>query len=434
MRAIWQSFVDFFTSLKLTVWLLVLSMALVFLATLDQRELGVLGIQQKWFHTFIVIHFIKGFPVPVFLGGYTIGSLLFLNLAAAFVYRFKFAWRKCGIWLTHTGLLLLLAGGFLSGLMQEDYQMRMTEGETKNYSESFHRYEVAVVDTTPADHENVTAIPDNMLARARAGKPLDLRDSGAALPFLVTVRAYYQNAVLTRPDSDPRLASLPTATDGIGLRALAVPVAPTWRQNESNWPAAYIEISDPQSAAPSLPPRTWLLSSQLGAPQTFDHAGRHWRIELRPVRRYTDFSLTLLKVTHDVYPGTDIPKNYASRVLLRAPGDPAGREVLIHMNAPLRHGGLAFYQYQMRAEAGESVLQVVSNPSWRIPYIACALMTIGLLVQFGISLHGYSKRNSPGRARAKPPAEPQKTKTAQPEASPCQDQQGQQEQEEVAKQ
>ncbi|MDR1009685.1 MAG: cytochrome c biogenesis protein ResB, partial [Opitutaceae bacterium] len=447
MRAVWQSFVDFFTSSKLTVWLLVLSMALVFLATLDQRTLGVLGIQQKWFHTFIVIHFVGGFPVPVFPGGCTIGALLFLNLAAAFVCRFTFAWKNCGVWLTHAGLVLLLAGGFLNGFMQEDYQMRLREGETKNYSESFHRYELAIIDATPAAHDNAAApaasaahdnaaafavsaahdnaitIPENILARAKPAAPFDLRDGGdggadggGALPFRVTIRAYYRNAVLVRPGSDPRFASLPTATDGIGRRVLAVPVSPTWRQNESNQPAVYVEISAPQNTAlaplppqpslplqppqPSLPsqppqpPQTWLLSSQLGEPQIFDCAGRHWRMELRPARRHTDFSLTLLKVTHDVYAGSSIPKNYASLVLLRAPGDPAGREVRIHMNAPLRHGGLAFYQYQMRAEAGESVLQVVSNPGWLIPYIACALMGLGLIVQFSISLIHFGKRSS----------------------------------------
>ncbi len=206
MRALWQSFLHFFTSLKLTVWLLVLSMLLVFFATIDQRELGVFGIQQKWFYTFIVIHFIKGFPAPVFLGGYTIGGLLFANLVAAFICRFKFTWKKSGIWLTHAGLILLLIGGFLSGIMQEDYQMRIREGETKNYSESFHLYELAILDTTPAGHDNVTAIPDAILSRARASAPLDLGDA-AGLPFRATIRAYYENAVLVRPGSDPRFAT-----------------------------------------------------------------------------------------------------------------------------------------------------------------------------------------------------------------------------------
>ncbi len=41
-----------FVSLKLTVVLLALSIALVFWATLDQTDLGVWGVQQKFFHSF----------------------------------------------------------------------------------------------------------------------------------------------------------------------------------------------------------------------------------------------------------------------------------------------------------------------------------------------------------------------------------------------
>ena len=37
---------------------------------------------------------------------------------------------------------------------------------------------------------------------------------------------------------------------------------------------------------------------------------------MRFQRRYLPFSLTLIKFSHDIYPGTDIPKNFSSRVRL----------------------------------------------------------------------------------------------------------------------
>ena len=58
------------------------------------------------------------------------------------------------------------------------------------------------------------------------------------------------------------------------------------------------------------------------------------------------FSLTLLKATHTVYPGTDIPKDFRSRVLLDNPETGEKREVEISMNHPLRYGGYTYYQYQ----------------------------------------------------------------------------------------
>ena len=73
------------------------------------------------------------------------------------------------------------------------------------------------------------------------------------------------------------------------------------------------------------------------------------------------------------------------------------------MNHPLRYEGLTFYQYQMDAgqvaqQAGRtpsSVLQVVRNPSWLTPYIGCAMVGAGLLIQFLTHLTGFvSKRRT----------------------------------------
>ena len=56
------------------------------------------------------------------------------------------------------------------------------------------------------------------------------------------------------------------------------------------------------------------------------------------------------------------------------------------MNHPLRHAGETFYQYQFKTGDTGTVLQVVRNPGWLMPYIACAMVTLGLLLHFGISL------------------------------------------------
>ena len=110
MKIILRDIRDFFVSLKLTVALLVLGMLLVFAATLDQTNLGIWGIQQKWFRTFVVFQDVRGVALPVYPGGYLIGGLLLLNLLGAHLDRFKFTWRKAGIFLTHAGLILLLVG------------------------------------------------------------------------------------------------------------------------------------------------------------------------------------------------------------------------------------------------------------------------------------------------------------------------------------
>ena len=112
------------------------------------------------------------------------------------------------------------------------------------------------------------------------------------------------------------------------------------------------------------------------------------------------YSVTLLQVTHDTYPGSDIPKTFASRVRVRSDDRRDDREVTIFMNNPLRYRGLTFYQHQMNKAEGFTGLQVVRNPSWVLPYVSSAMMGLGLAVQFGLHLIGFVRRRPAGNRRA----------------------------------
>jgi cytochrome c biogenesis protein ResB len=131
---------------------------------------------------------------------------------------------------------------------------------------------------------------------------------------------------------------------------------------------------------------TWLVSTALGAPQTFTHGGRTYALSLRLRRTYLPYALTLKDFRHDVYPGTDIPKNFSSLVHISNPATGEERDVLIYMNQPLRYQGHTFYQASYGKEGTLSVLQVVKNPGWTLPYISCSLVTLGLLIHFGLTL------------------------------------------------
>jgi hypothetical protein len=62
------------------------------------------------------------------------------------------------------------------------------------------------------------------------------------------------------------------------------------------------------------------------------------------------------------------------------------------MNHPLRYQGLTFYQAGFDNNDRTTVLQVVQNPSWLVPYIFCALIAFGMLLQFGMHLIGFVRR------------------------------------------
>jgi hypothetical protein len=205
----------------------------------------------------------------------------------------------------------------------------------------------------------------------------------------VVVRGFWPNADLHGPAQPPgQILGSSLATKDIGPQLSLTPLPPTYKDNERNLPAVSLELVGTDGGTLG----TWLLSPMLMAPQTFDYGGHTWRLVLRLARDYQPFSLTLLKFSHDLYPGTDTPKNYSSRVRLKSDDGADDGEKLIYMNNPLRYRGLTFYQASFANNDQTTILQVVRNPSWKLPYISCSLVALGLMVQFGISLVNFIDR------------------------------------------
>ena len=68
------------------------------------------------------------------------------------------------------------------------------------------------------------------------------------------------------------------------------------------------------------------------------------------------------------------------------------REILIRMNEPLRYRGETFYQASFLPGDRGTVLEVVKNPGWLLPYVACTMVALGMLIHFGLSLVGFLRK------------------------------------------
>lgn len=365
---------------KLTLVCLALLMALVFACTIAQVKLGTELAMNAVMRTFLIWWRPEGaaWSLPVFPGGGLVGGVMLVNLLARLSYLER-SRRKAGIWLVHAGLVVLFAGEFASAILQVESHMPIEEGQTKDYAESFRLMELAAVDAGDAQFDDSRLIPESRLKKTK-----ELRD--ASLPFTLKIHAYHDNAelVMRRPGD-----AASSATAGLGTNLAFRPVPPVTVDDQANTAIALVEPVAPDGTSYGV----FLLSNALGAPQGFVHEGRPWRLSLRPRRYYLPFSLTLKDFKHDLYPGTDIPKNFSSLVRLKDPAAGDDRDALIYMNSPLRHGGLTFYQASFGKEDTLSVLQVVRNPGWTLPYLACALTALGLLWHFGVMLGGAVKES-----------------------------------------
>ena len=424
--------VKFFTSLRLTVVCLALGMVVVFAGTMAQDPLGLYISQERFFHSYFITgpamwaaikkslqifhlsltpstpaDITFGSQLPVFPGGYLIGGVLVINLIASHFYRFKWSRKKAGIWMVHFGLILLLLGQLLTDRLSTESTLHLRNGESKNYSESDRVSELTVVDTTDADADTVVAIPQRVLMRY---KEIQMPQ----LPFTVRVKNFFVNSDVQNrvPDS-----KMPAAADkGLGAKATVKEMPRVTAMDRTDVPSAVIELVTPQG-----PIGSWLVSEFINGPQEFTWNNRSYQLTLRPRRYYKPYSIQLVEFKHDIYPGTDIPKNFSSRVLLQRPDTGEKRSVLIYMNNPLRYAGETYYQASFDRDDGGTVLQVVHNPSWLTPYFSCVLVGLGLVVQFMIGLLGFRLKRggtlpAPVPSNAKPQT-PKKLNHSRPKAA-----------------
>ncbi len=374
--------VDFFSSLRLTVVLLSFALLLVFIGTLAQVKLGLYIAQAEYFRSVFVYFHPEGasWKIPVFPGGWLLGGFLLVNLIAAHIKRFKFTRKKLGIFFIHAGLILLLLGQFFTELFQVESNIRLEEGETKNYSEDSKRCELAVVDVSNADHDQVFSIPETLLANGG-----EIRD--ARLPFVVRVKNYFKNSQQAGPVSPSK---------GEKIQAVGEDGKPLWFSEEPlvtnmdlrNVPAALVEFSSDKGVIGQRIASLWI-----DEPQTFEIGGRTYQFAMRPTRYYRPYTLTLIDFRHDVYQGTGIPKNFSSKIHLSDPKRGEERDVLIKMNDPLRYAGETFFQASFDPKNDKvTILQVVRNPAAATPYISCVLVGLGLLTQFLMHLVGFARK------------------------------------------
>mgnify|MGYP000315475748 CR=1 FL=1 len=376
---------DFIGSLRLTVVLLTFAMVLVFVGTLAQVNHGIYAVQKQYFQSLLVFWGPAGagWKIPILPGGYLLGALLLINLAVSQATRFEFKRDNLGLYVVHGGVALLLVGQLFTDKMQVESYMRLEEGQSAYYSESSRVMELAFIEDSNPAHDTVVSVPEAQLARQK-------EIVHASLPFRVRVTRYHANSELANRRADA--AEPPPATQGFGVSLGLVAKPPTAKTDERNLPSAVIEILEGDRSL-----GTWLVSAVLREAQAFQAAGRSWKVALRPMRFYKPYSIQLLDFTHEKYPGTEIPKNFSSKVKVHHPGTKEEREVLIYMNNPLRFGGETYYQSGYEGDR-VTVLQVVRNPAWLTPYIACLLVGFGLLAHFLISLTSFVRDAAKRRA------------------------------------
>lgn len=395
-----KSLLKFFSSLKLTVVLLTLSLVLIFFGTLDQVEYGIWETQKRYFESFFVVwtcpdlnpkinlSWIK-LPLP---GGYLIGGLLLVNLLAAHATRFKLTWKKSGLFCIHFGLILLLVSELITDIVSEESQMPVNEGGYAHYSETVMDNELVLIDRSNKAYDTVHSIPEELL---KQGDQIQVPDTELSLKAL----KYYPNATIARSTETTSASTSGAQRESdLGNRGIVErmqltvsPKAKSYAEDAINTATAYVEIFNANQESLGV----WLTSNVIDErfpPQIVHVNDREYELALRFKRTYYPFKIELIDFKHDKYPGTDVPYNFSSEVYVKGLDDSIKQKALIYMNHPLRYGGLTFYQASFANEDTTSIFQVVKNPGWLLPYISVLLMGFGMSFQFGMHFLQFLKK------------------------------------------
>jgi ABC-type transport system involved in cytochrome c biogenesis permease subunit len=400
-------------SLRLTVVLFVLAIALVFFGTLAQVDEGIFTVLHRYFRSLLawiplqaLVRFGQvffgvpktfeasgSFPFP---GGWLLGGLLLVNLLAAHVVRFKLTWKRSGILLIHSGLVIMMLGELVTGLWAIESKMTIAVGEKVNFVDVSNEVELAIIHPLKDDTDNVFAIPGSMLRQGGMIK--------GDLPVDVEVLDYMKNSDIqfVRAGAE-RGDDVFTTQDGTAVQIAKRPegsgVDTESREDVPSVRVAFRDKSSGQVLAKKLLslwfyPNTTLRLYQF-PPQQIDVDGKTYTVSLRPKRIYKPYSISLKNFNHGIYPGTDIPKDFTSTVELNDPTRHEDREVKIYMNNPLSYGWDTLYQASYFRDDSGTVLQVVRNYGWTMPYVSCALVALGMLVHFGLHLLGFLRLSLP---------------------------------------
>lgn len=303
--------------------------------------------------------------------------------------------QRAGIVLLHAGVGLMMFSELLVGVSAVESHLTAQEGQAKNYSEVGDEFEIAVVDPSTGDRDDVVVVPLHLL---EGGETVESDE----LPFALRLVQYIPNAPRIRAaraeDGNP-------ATAGVGLKEFPIsqrPAAATDANQQFNSPAVYVDLSDKDGKSlgvymlPVVYMRDWVESRQ--TPEKITVGDKTYEVSLRYRRIYRPFWIEVIDAEQKNYTGSAMARSYSSDV--RVVGAD-GRELLktkIWMNNPLRYAGETYYQSgfipKESAGADTTTLQVVTNKGWMIPYVSCMIVGVGMLFHFSTTLVRFIRRRA----------------------------------------
>lgn len=406
-KSLGQRVFGFFSGFPLATSLMLILLLQTWLATLEQVDYGLHATLRKYFdpQAWFILgelrlpEFMGGVPLVIPMpGGYWVLGLFFINLLLGGIVRIRKGWKKAGVLISHSGILLMILSAGVTELAEQRGTMDFFEGESSNVAQDYYEYVVEISERTSGMPKEVQVIRGEFLSdlfgkpgkNGNPGKPAPVRTVRLAeLPFDMQFTRYSKNARVMSVNEMAPPADAPLI-DGYYIFD-----KPSEKDAERNIAACYGKILP--RAGEVLP--SFILSGDAFHPHTVKIGERVFVFQLRKHLWAMPFTVRLEKATAEYYPNSSKPKRFESMVTRIENGSEAKFE--IKMNMPMRYEGLTFYQRMMGRENAQvatsrpySQLEVVRNPADQWPKYALYIVTFGLFVHFILKFVLYIQKNT----------------------------------------
>lgn len=385
----------FFTSFKLATVVLILMTLVTLFGTLGQVEHGLHAAKEKYFHSFFFVERLWGIPL-LLPGGLLLMILLFVNMTLGALVKVKKRWKGAGLLIAHFGMLMLLAGGFVTWAFSTDGYMALYPGMTSDRVESYREWQLEIVPlSAEGQGEKAWIYPTEALQRLQPGESRSIRAEN--LPFELVIRDYSRNATPV-PTSAPIAASV-SAKEIAGFKL--APQKPA-KEAEQNVPGCYIEII-PREGGEPIEAILWAGSYKFDPrekpmPFTFTVGEQRYGALLVKKSWTVPFSVRLDEFLFERHPGVSTARNYESRVTRIEAGQP-DKSLEIKMNEPMRYAGYTFFQESFGPAGSQpgdemfSQFAVANNPADQWPLWSLVVSGLGLGIHFLVMLVNFTVRS-----------------------------------------
>ena len=338
-------------------------MVLLIIGTIAQKDIGIYAAHELYFSSWIL--WLGFIPLP---GGYPTLAAISLCLLAKFLFFSPWHAKKAGIYITHFGILVLMIGGLLTAMTQREGFIMLREGMEASQISDYHTRALII----QRDGQDWQTIPFTDIA---SQQPFPV-----SLPFDIEVLETCQNC-------KPNMTENPDGRKGFAQKVELLPIE-NEKENEANLSGFTFSVSN----VPDDQSGVYIAVEEIPIYPSITKDGVEYSFIMGRSVSELPFSIALNNFEKEYHPGTNMAKSYVSEVTITDNG--VEWDSTIQMNQPLRYKGYTFYQssFAIRPDGEFSILSVVQNKGRVFPYIASAIIFIGLL------LHLILKSNERKRA------------------------------------